>query len=57
LADTDTDMGIGKQNIGIGHIGIENCIYFSGYRYWPNIGINIWISAKISAYIAQNTSY
>jgi hypothetical protein len=27
------------------------------YQYWPNIGQNTWISAKISANIGQNTSY
>ena len=34
-------IGIGKLDIGIGHIGIGNGIGYSGYRlyrYWPNIG-------------------
>ena len=51
-------IGICKRQIG--HIGISIGICYSGYRlYWyqPNISKNIWISAKISAYIGQNTSY
>ena len=53
-------IGIGKLDIGIGHICIGICIGYSGYRlyrYRPNIGYNTWISAKISAYIGQNNSY
>jgi hypothetical protein len=53
-------MGIGKQDIGIGHISISICFGYSGYRLYrhrPNISKNTWILAKISAYIGHNTSY
>ena len=49
-------IGISKWDIGIGHIGIDIGIGFSGYRlyrYRPNIGQNTQISPKISAYIGQ----